>query len=175
METRLTDGTAVRIRPIRPADVRWIIPAFRRLSTETIYQRFFTTMKELPEEMARRFTNVDHVKRQALVAEILKGVSYQPAGIARYEPSDKNGEAEVAVLVTDRYQDRGVGRVLFHAILQAGIENGIDTFCADILSENRRMLHLLQSETEIRESRVQQGVTHCVFTPRPHLKKQLPS
>jgi GNAT superfamily N-acetyltransferase len=164
METRLSDGTPVRIRPIRPADVRWIVPAFRRLSPETIYQRFFTSMTELPKEMARRFTNVDHVTRQALVAEISKGFSYQPAGIARYEPSGQSGEAEVAVLVTDRYQNRGVGRVLFHAILQAGIENGIRTFCADILSENHRMLYLLQSEAEVRESKVQQGVTHCVFT-----------
>jgi RimJ/RimL family protein N-acetyltransferase len=164
METRLADGTPVRIRPIRPADVRWIIPAFRRLSPETVYQRFFTIMKELPADLARRFTNVDHVTRQALVAEISKGISYQPAGIARYEPCEQGGEAEVAVLVADRYQNRGIGRVLFHSILQAAVENGIHTFSADVLSENRRMMHLLQSETEIRESKVQQGVTHCAFT-----------
>jgi GNAT superfamily N-acetyltransferase len=170
METRLSDGTPVRIRPIRPADARWIIPAFRRLSPETVYQRFFTTMTEIPKEMAERFTNVDHITRQALVAEVSRGISYQPAGVARYEPSGQNGEAEVAVLVTDRYQDRGVGRALFHAILQEGVANGVRTFCADILSENRRMLHLLQSETEIRESKVQQGVTHCVFTPKEHPK-----
>lgn len=166
MEATLPDGTAVRIRPIRPSDTRWIIPAFRRLSATTVYQRFFTHMTEMPEELARHFTNVDHVRRQALVAEISKGVTHQPAGVARYEPTDEEGQAEVALLVTDRYQSRGIGKVLFRAILQAGVENGIHVFCADILSENRRMLHLLQSEAEIHQSQVQQGVTHCVFTPR---------
>jgi GNAT superfamily N-acetyltransferase len=166
METRLSDGTPVRIRPIRPADVRWMIPGFRRLTPHTIYQRFFTTMSEIPREMADHFTNVDHIARQALVAEVSKGISYQPAGVARYEPCGRDGEAEVAVLVVDRYQNRGVGRALFHAILQEGVANGIRTFCADVLSENRRMLHLLQSETDIQESKIQQGVTHCVFTPK---------
>ena len=166
MVTPLPDGTQIRIRPIRPRDVRWIVPAFRRLSPETIYQRFFTTMSEMPRELAERFANVDHRRREALVAEVSKGISYQPAGVARYEPSEQEGVAEVAILVADGYQNKGIGRVLFHAILQAGLNNGIRTFTAEVLSENHRMLHLLQSEAEIRESKVQQGVTHLVFTPR---------
>ncbi len=114
MESRLPDGTAVRIRPIRPKDVRWLIPAFRRLSAETVYQRFFTPMAELSADLAGHFANVDHAKREALVAEVSKGLSFQPAGVARYEATEQAGIAEVAILVTDRYQNRGIGRLLFH-------------------------------------------------------------
>jgi len=166
VETALPDGTPVRIRPIRTSDVRWMIPAFHRLSRETIYQRFFTFMSDLPRPMAEHFANVDHVHRQALVAEISKGISHQPAGIARYEPGENPAQAEIAVLVADEYQNRGIGRVLFHAIMEAGRENGIAEFCADILSENHRMLHLLEKETLIKLSKVQQGVTHVVFSPK---------
>src|SRR5689334_1339163 len=109
MDTLLPDGTPLRIRPIGPRDARWIVPGFRRLSSNTIYQRFFSPMAELPADLVRRFTNVDHKTRQALVGEISKGISYQPAGVARYEPTGEKGVAEVAVLVVDRYQNRGIG------------------------------------------------------------------
>lgn len=165
-ETLLPDGTRVRIRPMRPSDVRWILPAFRRLSPRTIYQRFFTPLKEMDCEYARHLTNVDHHQREALVAEVSKGISYQPAGVARYEPTSEAGVAEVALLVADQYQHRGVGRVLFDQILQSGVRNGIRQFCADILGENERMLRLLRSHATILKSDMSQGVTHCVFTPK---------
>jgi GNAT superfamily N-acetyltransferase len=155
----------IRIRPINPRDVRWMVPAFLRMSPDTIYQRFFTHMKELPPDLAYRFTHVDHSHRQALVAEICVGISYKPAGVARYEPAETEGMAEVAILVTDEFQNHGIGHQLFHAILKEGVEHGIHTFCADVLSENRRMLHLLENESNILSSKVERGVTHLVFTP----------
>lgn len=155
----------IRIRPIRPSDVRWMVPAIHRMSPETIYQRFFTHLKDLPPDMAQRFTNVDHSSRQALVAEVSKGISYKPAGVARYEPTETEGVAEVAIVVTDEFQNHGIGHRLLHAILAEGVQNGIHTFCADVLSENRRMLHLLETESNILESKVERGVTHLVFTP----------
>ena len=142
-----------------------MVPAVRRMSPDTIYQRFFTHMKDLPPELAARFTNVDHDKRQALVAEVSKGISYKPAGVARYEPTETAGMAEVAIVVTDEFQNLGIGHLLFHAILQEGVQHGIHTFCADVLSENRRMLHLLEAESTIVESKVERGVTHLVFKP----------
>ena len=163
------ENVEIRIRPIRPSDVRWMVPAIHRMSPDTIYQRFFTHMKELPPELATRFTNVDHSRRQALVAEISKGISYKPAGVARYEPTETEGVAEVAILVTDEFQNQGIGHQLFHAILKEGVEHGIHTFCADVLSENRRMLHLLESESNILESKVERGVTHLVFKPHENL------
>jgi GNAT superfamily N-acetyltransferase len=119
--------------------------------------------------MAARFTNVDHHKRQALVAEVSKGISYKPAGVARYEPTETEGLAEVAIVVSDEFQNKGIGHLLFHAILLEGVKHGIHTFCADVLSENRRMLHLLEAESNILESKVERGVTHLVFKPHEDL------
>src|SRR5258707_12212112 len=110
MESLLPDGTRGRIRPIRPKDARWIVPGFRRLSPETIYQRFFTPMAQMPPDLAQHFVNVDHVTREALIAEISKGISYKPAGIARYEPTETPGVAEVASLIPDRFQHKGICR-----------------------------------------------------------------
>ena len=65
-----------------------------------------------------------------------------------------------------RLFEQGIGHVLFHAILKEGMAKGVNTFSAYILSENRRMLHLLRTEADIHESRTEQGVTYLVFTPK---------
>ncbi len=144
-----------------------MIPGFRRLSPQTVYQRFFTHMQEMPSDLAQHFANVDHTRRQALIAELSLGISYRPVGIARYElmeTEDQDSQAEVALLVFDEYQNKGVGHVLFHAILNEAAAHGIGLFCADVLAENRRMIHLIHEDTSVRESKTERGVTHFVFT-----------
>ena len=151
----------VRIRPIRPSDEQALREGFQRLSFETIRQRFFAPVRELTEEMARHLANVDQVTRGAVVAET---ESSGLIGVARYEPSDEPGVVEVAVVVADEWQNIGIGRQLFKAILEAAKANGIDQFRADVLADNYRMLHLLSTETAVLKKRTQSGVTSLFFS-----------
>jgi GNAT superfamily N-acetyltransferase len=112
-EVTLDDGTQVRLRPIRPDDEPRLIELFRRLSRQTAYQRFFTFMKRLPRQWAHLFANVDYRRRLALVAEHpTDGAEPELISVGRYEPTERPDTAELAFVIQDGWQGRGLGRIL---------------------------------------------------------------
>jgi GNAT superfamily N-acetyltransferase len=158
----LKDGTAVHIRPIRPDDDRLLIEIFNRLSPQTVYQRFFSNVAELSPGMARYLANANSRERMALVAE----VAGEAVAVGRYEPTADPETVELALVVLDHWQDKGLGRVMLRETLKVGQANGIKKFRADVLAENRRMLRLLLQETEILERRTEAGVTTLIVRSR---------
>jgi RimJ/RimL family protein N-acetyltransferase len=160
MNVALKDGTPVRIRPIRPEDEHSLVEIFNHSSPQTVYQRFFTALPELTPDMARHLSNVNTVNRLALVAE----TDAQPIGVARYEPTDEPDLVELAIVVVDEWQNRGLGRILVREILRAAERNGIRRFRADVLAENRRMLRLLAAEARILDRKTEAGVTSILLS-----------
>src|SRR2546425_840429 len=124
-EIRLQDGAAAQIRPIRPDDAERPIELYARLSYTPPYQRFFRVLKRLPPEWARLFANVDYHGRLALVAQHDAPHGPELVGVARYEPSDEPGTVEVAVVVQDGWQGRGLGVMLLGDLLAAAEARGI--------------------------------------------------
>ncbi|HET7874376.1 MAG TPA: GNAT family N-acetyltransferase [Methylomirabilota bacterium] len=166
-EIVLKDGARLRLRPIRPDDEPRLSDLYDRLSLHTAYQRFFTVMKRLPPDWARLLANVDYQQRLALVLE--QGPPERPEliAVARYEPTDAPDTAEVAFVVQDGWQGRGLGRLLLHALLDAAHARGLERFRAYVLGDNTRMLELLARFTEIRERKTESGVAEILFTRRP--------
>jgi RimJ/RimL family protein N-acetyltransferase len=165
-EVTLDDGTQVRLRPIRPDDEPRLIELFRRLSRQTAYQRFFTFMKRLPRQWAHLFANVDYRRRLALVAEHpTDGAEPELIGVGRYEPTERPDTAELAFVIQDGWQGRGLGRILLREVLGAGESRGIRQFRAIVLAENRRMLHLLARHASVIERSVQDGVASLLLRP----------
>jgi RimJ/RimL family protein N-acetyltransferase len=160
------DGGQVFIRPIRPEDADRLIDFYDRLSRHTAYQRFFTIMKRLPPDWARMLANVDYVKRLALVAEAETSRGLELVGVARYEPTDRPDMVEVAFVVQDGWQGKGLGTVLLHDLLRAAEARGIRRFQAWVLADNSRMLDLLARFTTILERKIEMGVAEVTFTPR---------
>ena len=160
-------GATLRIRPIRPDDEAGLRDLFARLSTKTVFQRFFRAWRKLPEEWYPRFVQVDYEHRLALVAEIDGADGARLLGVARYEPTETDGVAEVALVVEDSWQGQGLGRRLLEAILDAADKRGIHRFRADTLSDNRRILKLLAQTVSIESTSTEQGVTELTFVPRP--------
>jgi len=162
----LKDGTELRLRPIRPDDAPRLIAFYDRLSRHTAYQRFFSVMKRLPPDWARMLATVDYRRRLALVAERGPADAPEIEAVARYEPTDDPRTAEVAFVVQDGYQGRGLGVILLHHLLEAAEARGIRRFCAYVLADNAPMLDLLARFTDIRERHVEQGVATLVFERR---------
>src|SRR5262245_8065509 len=161
----LTDGSVVRIRPIRPDDATALQMLHSRLSHETAYQRFFAIVRRLPPDWARALANVDYQRRLALVVEPDGGGEL--IGVGRYEPTNERDTVEVAFVVQDRWQNRGLGTILFDAILQAAVTRSYRRFRAYVLNDNKRMLDLISRFTRIESRTTEQGVTNLVFTLAP--------
>ncbi len=166
-EVALRDGTRLRVRPIRADDAPRLIEYYGRLSAHTAYQRFFGVMKRLPPDWARLLATVDYRRRLALVAERGPRENPELIAVARYEPTDREDTAEVAFVVQDGWQGRGLGATLLRALLDAAAGRGIRRFRAYVLADNSRMLDLLRRFTEIEEHKLDAGVVELVFTRRP--------
>jgi RimJ/RimL family protein N-acetyltransferase len=163
---RLRGGDPVRIRAIHPEDEPRLVELYDRLSFDTSVQRFFTRMNRLPPTWAHFLANVDYTDRLAIVAEPVEAGSTTVIAVARYDHSSADGVAEVAFVVEDAWQGRGLGTILLHEILDAADQRGIRRFRADVLAGNRRMLRLLERHTEIVERSTQYGVTEVRFRRR---------
>lgn len=163
-ELALGDGSVVRIRPIRPDDAPRLQDLHSRLSRQTTYQRFFTTMKRLPTDWARTLANVDYHRRLALVAEARAGEALEVIGVARYEPTGEADTVEVAFVVQDGWQNRGLGTMLFRDLLRAAAARSYRRFRAYVLADNRRMLDLITRFSQVESRKTEQAVTEIVFT-----------
>ena len=160
------DGSDLRIRPIRPDDEPRLVDLYGRLSEHTAYQRFFTLMRRLPPSWFHFFANVDYRNRLALVAERDTAAGPELVGVGRYEPTEEEGTAEVALVVQDGWQGRGLGSLLLEDVLSAAQARGIRRFRAYVLADNERMLRLLRTRVHILERKLEEGVVALTFTPR---------
>lgn len=140
---RLRDGALVVIRPLVGSDRLALAAAIMRLSPHSRYLRFASPMPVLRDAELDRLLDLDHVRREALVA-------FEPAGgrgigVARYATfASEPGVADVAVTVDDAWQRRGVGAVLLAAVLERARANGVRTLRASTLAENRAARALLR-------------------------------
>jgi len=137
----LADGGTVHVRPITPDDADRLREFHSRLSPDTVYNRFFSMVRTLPARDVERFTTVDHDERAAVVA-LLRD---QIVGVCRYSRFPGTADAEVAVVVEDAHQGRGLGALLLEHMESAARERGVDRFIADVLPSNRRMLAVFKA------------------------------
>ncbi|MCW2600837.1 MAG: CoA-binding domain protein [Frankiales bacterium] len=137
----LADGGTVHLRPISPDDADRLRAMHSRLSPDTVYMRFFSMVRTLPAREVERFTHVDHDDRVAFIA-LLRD---EMVAVARYDRSPGTADAEVAVVVEDAHQGRGLGPLLLEHLAAAGEERGIERFVANVLPANRRMLEVFRS------------------------------
>jgi RimJ/RimL family protein N-acetyltransferase len=136
----LADGAVLRVRPIEPDDVVRLERMFFRLSPTTIYRRFFSPVHQPSARMLVWFTNVDHDRREALVA--LDGDEI--VAVARYDGRPGESDAEIAVTVEDAWQHRGVGKHLARRLAACALDHGFERFIARMLPENREALALFR-------------------------------
>ena len=159
---RELDG-GLRLRLIAPDDEPRLMALHERLSQHTAYQRFFGILKRLPINWAHFLANVDYDTRLALVIERDGDGGVELVAVGRYEPTRDAGVAEVAFVVQDGWQGKGLGRLLLRELLTAATARGIRRFRAYVLTDNIRMLRLLSRYTHVLERKTDSGVTELLF------------
>jgi acetyl coenzyme A synthetase (ADP forming)-like protein len=148
----LADGGTVSVRPIRPDDGDALLRLHSRLSPEAIYLRYFSPHPRLSEQELKFLTEVDYRTRMAFVAVLGEEI----VAVARYEGREGASDAEVAFLVEDSQQGRGIGTLLLEYLAAAARENGIHEFYAVTLYENQKMLGVFR-ETGFEVRRIVAG------------------
>src|SRR5580765_2141 len=166
-EIALWGGTRLRLRPIRPDDAPRLVEHYARLSAHSAYQRFFAAMRRLPPDWARFLAEVDYRRRLALVVERGPREAPELIAVARYEPTDCADTAEVAFVVMDGWQDKGIGTALLGDLLAAAEARGVRRFRAWVLADNPRMLDLLDRFTDVKQRKIESGVVELTFSRRP--------
>ena len=137
----LRDGTEFTIRPIRADDKALELAFLRGLSRESRYQRLLSSRDLLPGEL-RRLTEIDPEREMALIATIraCDGGERQ-IGVARYVLDD-SGEAEIAIVIGDAWQRRGLGEKLLGALIETAADAEVATLTGLTFSTNLGMLRL---------------------------------
>lgn len=143
--TQLPDGTDLIIRPIRPEDAQMEQEFVRGLSEQTKYFRFMQALKELPPEMLVRFTQIDYDREMALIGVVVGESGEEEVGVARYMSRLGEDTCEFAIVVADRWRQRGLGSRLMRSLMQNARERGLRIMEGEVLSANNRMIALVKS------------------------------
>jgi len=160
----LTDRTRVHVRPIVPEDEPLLIEAVAAMSERSVYFRFFSPLKRLPDALAHRLAVVDYQDRFALVATTHKPASKERiVGVARYDRVVGTDVAETAVAVVDEFQRRGLGSALLTILGKVARDHSINTFTLIVLPENQQMLGLLRKMGWIHQAKLTGGVYEISF------------
>jgi GNAT superfamily N-acetyltransferase len=155
--------TSLTVRAIEITDADRLGRFFDRLSPETIHFRFFSPIRKPPRAALLRLADVDHKRRDALIA--LDGDEI--VAVARYDAHPDEHEAEIAVTVEDAWQHRGLGKRLTRRLAALASERGYDEFTATMLPDNRQalgLMHKLSPETKVTRARGE----YEAHMPLPH-------
>jgi acetyltransferase len=128
----------LELRPVEPDDYEALVAAFRRLSPQSQYRRFFTGMADPSAFVAQHLRVVDGEHHGALV--VLDGDTI--VAEAQWDRMADPDEAEIAIAVADEWQHRGLGRALMRALAADARAHGVGRLTASVLSENRPGLTL---------------------------------
>ena len=167
----LRDGSSLHFRPIKQDDVSALIELHKRLSPRSVYFRFFSPLPELSEERARALATVDYDNTFALVGEL----GGRLVGVARYYRDEKaHDRAEVAFLIEDALQGRGIATRMLERLAEIAREKGITTFDAYVLGDNRKMMDVFLHTGFAVERRLDGGVFQVSFpiTPTPEFEEK---
>jgi acetyltransferase len=145
----MKDGAAVTIRPIRPEDEPAMVKFHETLSERSVYLRYFHLMnleQRVTHERLTRICFIDYDREMALVVERRNPETGEPEilGVGRMTKVHGTNEAEVAVLVSDHWQGRGLGKELLARLLVVGADEKLSKLTADILPDNRDVMRICE-------------------------------
>ncbi|MER5715348.1 GNAT family N-acetyltransferase [Streptomyces sp. NPDC002132] len=167
----LRDGGTARIRPITVDDAERLVSFYEQVSDESKYYRFFAPYPRLSAKDVHRFTHHDFVDRVGLAAtvggEFIATVRYDRIGADGMPASAPADEAEVAFLVQDAHQGRGVASALLEHIGAVARERGIRRFAAEVLPANSKMIKVFTDAGYTQKRSFEDGVVRLEFDLEP--------
>lgn len=145
-ETRKSfkDSLELYIRPIKPSDEEMMRRLFYTFSDESKYLRYFTNVRTMPHKNMQKYVNIDYQNILALVALQQKGNTERIVAEARFATVPGGAEYDMAFLVDEDFQGRGIASFMLEYLIRIARERGIKTLTADVLPQNRKMLGVFE-------------------------------
>ncbi|MEV4741341.1 GNAT family N-acetyltransferase [Streptomyces sp. NPDC049555] len=167
----LRDGGIAQIRPIAPDDAQRLVSFYEQVSDESKYYRFFAPYPRLSDRDVHRFTHHDYVDRVGLAAtvagEFIATVRYDRIDARGLRASAPADEAEVAFLVQDAHQGRGVASALLEHIAAVARERAIRRFTAEVLPANTKMIKVFTDAGYTQKRSFEDGVVRLELDLEP--------
>jgi RimJ/RimL family protein N-acetyltransferase len=136
----LNDGTELFFRPVKPTDEASLSEMLYSLSPTSLRTRYMSGTVTFPHKDVQQLTNIDYINNLAIVGTV-PGVSGEEiVAIAQYFLDPKTQAAEVAFIVQDEWQQKGMGTLLLQYLCRVAKQRGIKTFYAKVLPTNKPML-----------------------------------
>jgi len=154
----LNDGTIINFRAIHPTDVPRMQDLFYDLSQETIYYRFMQPLKNVPQKQIRDFVYVDHRSDVAIVGTLPAAYGDEIVAVGRYYLDPRTNRAEVAFVVRDAWQNKGIGTFMLRHLMDVARRHGISGFTAEVLTTNKAMQAVLRKSGVKVSSKLDEGV-----------------
>jgi GNAT superfamily N-acetyltransferase len=141
----LRDGTQILLRPVKPTDEPRLSDMLYSLSSDSVHKRFFTYTMAFPHKNVQQLTNIDYLQNLAIVGVVPGPTEDEIVAIGQYFLDPKTQAAEIAFIVQDDWQAKGMGSLLMKYISDIAIARGVKRFDAKVIPSNKAMLSVFQN------------------------------
>lgn len=141
----LHDGTEIFFRAIKPTDEAALSEMLYSLSPSSIRTRYMAQTVTFPHRDVQQLTNIDYTQDISIVGTVPSVSGEQVVAIAQYFLDPKTQAAEVAFLVQDEWQKKGMGTFLLDYLAQIAKQWGVKQFYAKVLATNKPMLAIFHN------------------------------
>ncbi len=154
----LQDGTEILLRAVQPTDEPNMRELMYDLSQETVYYRFKSRQVTFSPQQIQNFVYVDHRQEVTIVATVPESNGEIIIGVGKYYLDEESNRAEVAFVVRDTWQNKGIGAFLYRHLADLAKRNGISGFSANVLRENQRMQTIFNHSGHTVRAGLEQGI-----------------
>ncbi len=154
-------GLKIFLRAIRPGDRPLYKVFLESMSDQSVYLKFFRSIRAT-DDFVQKMVEVDYARQMGILALSGEGTEDKILGMSRYTLSQDDGKAEVYFGVRDDFQNLGIGRELLAHLTAVAKKRGLKGFTAQVMVDNRRMLHLFRS-LEGKEYQIERSMEAGVF------------
>ena len=157
-------GVEILLRPVQLGDEFHLIDFFNLLSDQSFHRRFNSESKDMSHEQIKKFTVVDYSKKMFILASIKGDVKKKIVGLGQYWVDELNHTADIALLVGDNHQNKGIGTVLLRYLTTIAKTRGILTINAEVLMENDPMIHICEKAGIDKINRMERGLYEIIWS-----------
>jgi acyl-CoA hydrolase/RimJ/RimL family protein N-acetyltransferase len=160
---RLRTGQEVKVRPVRMSDEEALQDLFYRLSDESTYRRFLSFKRTHPHEEMQRLVDLDYQQNMGLLVTVEENNREEIIAMARYDVDPATRLADIAFVVRDEWQRRGLGTLLMRRMAEIAQARGLAGFTADVLASNQPMMHVFYKSGLSLNVSLEQGTYHLTL------------